>query len=393
MELSAQQRKALQLIEGWRAGPEQVFRLFGYAGTGKSTLARYLSGPRTLFAAYTGKAAHELGKKGVHAQTLHSLIYLAAPRSKEVVQALERELQQELERQPQDLDRIKGLQVDLQNEIERHRSPRWTVNPKSALKEADLLVVDEVSMVDKQMGQDILSFEKKVLVLGDPAQLPPVGGGGFFTKQEPDFLLTEVHRQSQDSPVLMLANHVRVGDALDQGRWGQSAVMPKGQLGVADLAAHDQVICGTNATRRRLNAALRAHLGRRSRDPVPGDRVVCLRNNHDLGLLNGSQWVVHAAFSLNEDKVTLQLESEEGDHMDVVAWRHWFDGREDDLRPWQVQEAQAFDYANAITCHKAQGSQWDKVFVVDESTVFGRDHRRWLYTAITRASESVTVVV
>ena len=57
-------------------------------------------------------------------------------------------------------------------------------------------------MVDEDLGRDLLSFGKPVLVLGDPAQLPPVKGGGFFTEAEPDVMLTEVHRQAADNPII-----------------------------------------------------------------------------------------------------------------------------------------------------------------------------------------------
>ena len=60
-------------------------------------------------------------------------------------------------------------------------------------------------MVDEDLGQDLLSFGTPVLVLGDPAQLPPVKGGGFFTEAEPDIMLTEVHRQAADNPIVRMS--------------------------------------------------------------------------------------------------------------------------------------------------------------------------------------------
>ena len=73
-------------------------------------------------------------------------------------------------------------------------------------------------MVDEELGRDLLSFGKPVLVLGDPAQLPPVKGGGFFTEAEPDIMLTEVHRQAADNPIIRMSMVVREGGRLDPRR-------------------------------------------------------------------------------------------------------------------------------------------------------------------------------
>ena len=88
MELSPQQDEALKAVARWlKAGKPQIFRLFGYAGTGKTTLARYFAehvDGQVQFAAFTGKAAQVLRSKGaVNARTIHSLIY--RPRGEEAV--------------------------------------------------------------------------------------------------------------------------------------------------------------------------------------------------------------------------------------------------------------------------------------------------------------------
>ena len=101
-------------------------------------------------------------------------------------------------------------------EAERKRlaQPAFTLNQFSPVKDAGLVVIDECSMVDDRMGQDLLSFGTKVLVLGDPAQLPPVRGSGFFTDTEtPDVMLTEIHRQAKDNPIIAMATKVRNKEA------------------------------------------------------------------------------------------------------------------------------------------------------------------------------------
>src|SRR5690606_31775138 len=131
------------------------------------------------------------------------------------------------------------------------------------------------------------SFGTPVLVLGDPAQLPPVSGGGFFTSDEPDVMLTEVHRQAANNPIIQMSMLIRDGKALPEGSYGGSRVIDSGDLEQEDILSADQVLVGRNNTRRRYNTRIRELLGREGIVPVAGDTLVCLRNARKRGLLNG----------------------------------------------------------------------------------------------------------
>lgn len=404
MAWSPQQHDALVLVQRWLDGPSQdparrVFRLFGYAGTGKTTLAIEIANMVSgccLFASFTGKAALVMRKKGCHgAGTLHSLIY--KPRRKN--------------RGDEDADR---------------EVPMWELNPESELKGADLLIIDECSMVGEDLGRDVLSFGTPVLVLGDPAQLPPIGGAGFFTEAKPDVMLTEVHRQAADNPIVRIATQVRTGEQLQLGSHKGSAaghgvsIIRRESLRLSSELGADQILCGKNNSRvsinRRIREQLRAEgkLPRGGNLPVVGDRVICLKNKRDRGLLNGSMWSVeelrdrdYGAKRRGRRGVTYlgvsSLDQAEFATCVSVPEPFWFwNNRENDLNlPAGLNRStyDEFDYAYAITCHKSQGSQWDKVVVHDESQVFGgRGDRedvpqRWLYTAITRAAEALIIVV
>src|SRR5208283_4449335 len=186
------------------------FRLFGYAGTGKTTLARHIAGDvegDVQFGAYTGKAALVLRSKGCgEARTIHSMIY-----------------------RPKDLD---------------SEEPSFVLNEDSPASKASLIVIDECSMVDEDLGRDLLSFGKKVLVLGDTAQLPPVKGGGFFTEQQPDIMLTEVHRQAVDNPIIKMSMLVREGGRLPLGTYGESQVIERSGIDSGAVTAADQLLVG-----------------------------------------------------------------------------------------------------------------------------------------------------
>jgi exodeoxyribonuclease-5 len=374
MEFSPQQDDALVAASRWlKAGDRQVFRLFGYAGTGKTTLARHLAehvDGDVLFAAFTGKAAQVLRSKGASkASTIHSLIY--RPKGEDVVE-----------------DEETGKKEVL---------PTFSLNRQSALSKADLIIIDECSMVDEDLGRDLLSFGTPVLVLGDPGQLPPVSGGGFFTEHEPDILLEEIHRQARDNPIIELARQVREGNQVMIGDYGDGAkVIAKRDVDTDEVLAADQVLVGTNKTRRLYNQRLRDLKGFEGPLPAAGDKLVCLRNDPKKGLLNGSLWQVTSAARTVKPAMNILIRTED-DGVDrhsakVKLLKAAFEEPEREI-PWQIKRRHDdFDYGYALTVHKAQGSQWENVYLFDESYAF-REHRdRWLYTAITRAAEKLTIV-
>lgn len=363
MKFSPQQEKAMRAVRAWLKDPagKQTFYLAGYAGTGKTTLARHLAGDigTVCFAAFTGKAALVLRTKGCEgASTIHSLIYkLEDPSSP---------------------------------------NPRFVKNPDSTIIFSDLVIIDEVSMVGEDLGADLLSFGKRVLVLGDPAQLPPVKGEGYFTKDKPDFMLTEVHRQAADNPIIAMSMKIREGGRLKTGTFGESMVIRRGDADLTKLVmGSDQVLVGMNKTRRLYNQRIRELLGK-SGWFVEGDRAVCLKNNREMGLLNGGIWNVDKVRHQDDDITSMQVSPLDAGMVqmpaEVVTHHAWIRGEERSLDWREARRYQPFDFAYALTCHKAQGSQWNSVVVFDQSHIF-EDAKSWLYTAVTRAAEKVTVVL
>lgn len=391
MKWSLQQEKALAGVAAWLKSDEQIYRLFGYAGTGKTTLARHLStGVKNVwFGAYTGKAAYVLRQKGcLGATTIHSLIYTPASKSAERLKTMQKEFA-EMSEGPAKQE----LKRKIAEETAAVRRPIFTLNSESPLRDADLVIIDECSMVDERMGIDLLSYGCKVLVLGDPAQLPPVRGGGYFTEHRPNILLTEIHRQAEGDPIVDLATTIRTGGCVKLGEHGDSLVMPKGDLrDRQDIAMGvDQIIVGMNRTRHKINARVRTLLGHNDHLPVVGDRLVCIRNNHAAGLLNGSLWTVDQLYNMVEDPLCFSVKADSGEMMDVEAHRSLFEGAEPEW--YERRDANEFEFGYALTCHKSQGSQWDSVLVMDESAVFKSNARRWMYTAITRAAKRVVIAI
>ena len=360
---SPQQDAALLAVSRWlKSASPQVFRLFGYAGTGKTTLARHIAetaGGEVAFAAFTGKAAHVMRAKGCQgASTIHSLIY-----------------------------RSRG---------EDENGPTFVLNHDSDAAKAALIVIDECSMVEEEVGRDLLSFDTPVLVLGDPAQLPPIAGAGFFTDAEPDVMLTEVHRQAADDPIVHLSMIARQGGRLEEGRYGDSRVVSRDAIDPDEVLAADQVLVGRNVTRRNYNARIRELNGRESPVPVAGETLVCLRNDRKRGLLNGSLWHVERTSKPRKGLLRYTLSPDDGETgkaRTVVSINPaFFDGTADALSLPVRRRSDEFDYGYVLTVHKAQGSQWGEVMLFDESFAFRENRARWLYTGITRAAHKLTVV-
>src|SRR5438093_9971224 len=201
---------ALRAASAWlkaARGRPSIFRLFGYAGTGKTTLAKHLAESidgKVLFAAFTGKAACVMRNKGCQgATTIHSLIYKARDSGQE--------------------------------------TPTFELWDDAPASKAKLIIIDECSMVDAELARDLMSFRVPLLVLGDPAQLPPIQGGGFFTDAQPDAMLTEVHRQARDNPIVRLSMDIRAGNSLAQGRYGDTQILARAALDPRRVLDSDQV--------------------------------------------------------------------------------------------------------------------------------------------------------
>jgi len=374
MKFSPQQDEALKAVSRWlKDGHTPIFRLFGYAGTGKTTLAKYFADNvegEVLFAAFTGKAAQVLRARGArNARTIHSLIY--RPRGEE--------------------------EVSNEETGKTTVSPMFAINRQSPLSQAALIIIDECSMVDEALGKDLMSFGTPILVLGDPGQLPPISGGGYFTEHEPDILLTEIHRQARDNPIIDLAMHVREGREIMHGDYGTAQVIGKNEVDRDMVLEADQVLVGTNRTRRRYNQRLRELKGFDQAFPQAGDKLVCLRNDPAKGLLNGSLWQVMTSSKETVKPGINLLVRPEDDDMErgsakIKLLKSAFDTPDLEV-PWQTKKRyDDFDYGYALTVHKAQGSQWNSVVLFDESWAFRDSRERWLYTAITRAAERLVIV-
>lgn len=410
--LTPDQEDAAALIEEWFFHLDtQIFVLCGYAGTGKTFLIDHIvkklglsAGESAAFVAPTGKAASVLIRSGAPASTIHSLIYT----------------------------REEEIEVDENGEIVSERFLRF-VKKEKIDKDVRLIVVDETSMVSDDVLKDLLSFGVKCLFCGDPAQLPPVSGSNTLLTM-PCATLTQIVRQAEDDPIVRMGTHVRLGGTLEYGEYGAGAeVIPRKNFTRALreklFLEADQIIVGTNRTRAAVNREVREFLGISPEAllPIDGEKLICTLNDWsktldeagNFHLVNG---IIGNCYRVREQEDGLGQLDFRADFLQDTAYdlpfdagvflsgryRHGYgdkacllqngtlvhENNYEALRRFKVKREDTvcrFEFAYAVTCHKAQGSEYDFVVVIDESRLF-EDGRQWLYTAITRAKKRLVIV-
>lgn len=372
---NGQQMGALKAILDWYLhSPDKEFYLAGFAGTGKTTLAgiavreieeKTRRKLKILYAAYTGKAANELRlKTGEEASTIHQLIYRIEERDGKVTFILDR---------------------------------------AGALADADILILDECSMIDSRIAADLRSFNKRILVLGDPGQLDPVEGEPAFTNRKPDFFMTEIHRQAAESPIIRLATLAREGKPIPFADYGDNVIKIRRNRKAMDYVADGdtQVLCGVNRIRWSVTRWRRELLGFDTPEPQEGERLLCCRNRHADGLFNGAMGTgvrIQKDGKAENDNYRIDFRDDTGVlHSGLAVPRLLFDENYSGAylergRHFFDRKHAHFDWPYALSVHKAQGSGFNHVTLLDDSRAFRESWRKWLYTGITRAENGLVII-
>lgn len=389
-----------------------VIKVSGYAGTGKTTLlvklrseiAKLYKNRCIAFLAYTGKASSVLQSKLEEnyinlardfVGTIHSFLYKPVTK----------------------WDRL----------LKTYVVTGWKVKEYYEL-DYDMIVIDEGSMISKQIWEDLQIARIPIIVFGDNNQLPPVGDK-FNLLENVDFQLTKIHRQALDSPIIKLSQFVREYGYIPDNRFFSKHVfklsweMPECQK-MFENVKHDEnmiVLCAFNATRQILNKKIRKKLGYESKRPTAGERIICLKNSHDMGIMNGqiATMIWDMPEEYNVMRATLQLDNPNQDLIECTVSEKCFDkvsyplyeeesarkhrkygmtSEEKKMNQYFVDRDLYpicyFDYGYAISVHKSQGSEWDKVILFEQRTKFWDEeyYAKWLYTAITRAKERLFII-
>lgn len=383
VKLTNEQDIAVKGITNWyKKGIEQKCKIIGYAGTGKTFLVNHIIGNLNLrknevaFAAFTGKATLLLKQANpdFSCSTIHRLAY-----------------------------KLDG----------ETSTPSFILRDKEELKHLKLIIIDEASMLSKEMNEDIMSFGIPVLLIGDEGQLPSISKDKFNALSNPDFRLTEIHRQVAGNPIIHLSMLAREKKYIQPGAYGNQAYVlsqrdiDPSQLDRLCLRA-EQVLCGYNSTRRKVNKKIRDLKGFTSPYPQSGDKLIALKNNWEtsirgISLVNGMTGYVK---NILKKEKTEEIKREclsidfRPDFMQEDTYFEKLLILEDDFKNKQEtllnsEEKNKYvkmDFGNCITVHKSQGSAYGKLLVINE--VLDRSmHEKWLYTAITRSSDKLVLVL
>lgn len=387
-ELTNQQKEALVKTKNWwRNKDKQVWEISGAAGTGKTTIVYFLideiglNKDDVLFMAYIGKATLALARKGNYAQTIHSTIYnvVEVPVCDEEGRIVTRN------------DRV----VTRPDFVKKEKLP-------SNIK---MLVVDEAAMVSEEIAKDVLSFGLPVIALGDSNQLDPVFGEPYFLKH-PDIVLTEPMRQSLDSPIIYLSQLAMHGKYIKTGKYGNNCyVIDKDMITDNMLTKTDVVICGTNKVREQLNDRIRHDiLGINKEYPIVGEKMICRQNNwsrkidENIFLINGMVGYVENVYldSYNGRSIDIDFRpdfmNDEYFKKLTIDYKYLTESYLDKKKS-KRSYYNKFEYAYAISIHLSQGSEWDSVFIYNESYGTSEFRKKALYTAITRAKQSLILAI
>ena len=349
-EQTAAKNAAIAYIRSSRLEP---FVINGLAGTGKTTLLASIAAeyPQAHLCTLTGKAASILRRKtGLPACTIHSAFYKLLDVRK---------------------DPVTGRRV-----------PSFTrAYDEDGALAGGIILLDEHSMVSHEMALDLIRTGARIIACGDPGQLPPVKGVAFFSRA--DITLKTIHRQALESPIIRQAHRIRAGMPYETDGAGFQVFR---RVPTADEYLNaDAVLCYTNRTRHAVNTHVRSLRGYWQTAPVAGETVICLRNVADYGIFNGATYLLEQDFVEGDTEIHINVEDEI-----VSVPRVEFEGVRSGLAD-DEEPLTSFGYGYAMTVHKAQGSEWDRVLLIDEYR--RAEHRReWLYTAVTRAADHITIV-
>lgn len=391
MELTKRQEEGLKIaVERYRHR-EPYTVIAGYAGVGKSTLINFIVSALDLnpendvaYISFTGKASEVLRSKGCHnAMTAHKLLYYS----------------------------------------KQMPNGKFLYRPRSFIGNYKLIVVDEVSMLPKNMWDLLLSHKIHVIACGDPFQIPPVDKNqDNHILDKPHIFLDEVMRQAKESDIICLSMDIRAGKLIRPLKGNDVQVFRKKNSCEGMCYWANQIITSTNKTRHNINAYIRDRLNRSSERPEKEDKVICLQNSWNIcsnnlhnPLINGSigylknfdleynvYWINRECFEVPIIKADIKTEDDEFvnvsiDYTALTTGEKFFTP----VQEYKIVKNSRnpslpieFNYGYAITAHRAQGSEWPKVLVMEESYPREKyEHSRWLYTAITRASERLTLIL
>jgi len=289
---------------------------------------------------------------------------------------------------------------------------KWEYRVKhySEFTSLDLIVADEASMLSTDICQELRDTRRKVLFVGDPAQLGPINREEMPAElKNPTWHLSKLHRVMETHPLRKLGEAARskfLSELKNFAEPGKIIFIDRDRLkSVVKLMWKDLApeqlesrifIADTNELRVMVNKLVRQVLfGDTTNDPVPGDRIVFLKNERRTRIYNGMRGTVISVNKVYGDQLLIEVQPDY-DSQGVLRTRVERSQFNNPKKiPWDQGQASLADYAYASTCHKAQGDQFETVVTLAEPGRFKStpETLSWSYTAISRAQEKLVILV
>lgn len=352
-------------------------RVKARAGTGKTfsvgSFVKHINqvmpdNKQVAVCALTGRAAGQLASHGLDAKTIHSLLYTPV------------------------LDKDGNIS-------------HWSKNsPKDLRADFFAILVDEGSMIPRNILDDMVDIGIPILVMGDNAQVPAISNEQFnIMDDEPDvmdkyithndsILYTNRRTDPEFAGIFTVMKKILDGGSIPRicRERGVDFIKTKevSSGSVFEEREFDIVLCGTNSMRRRINNKIRRIRGYDDIRPSVGEKIICMKNtvvNH-VRINNGDIFTVEgrldsddrAIYMLKEAKVSVSILDET-----LITEKAPDNGAELKLSH--------FTYGYCISVHKSQGSTFDNVLFVDEDVSYFVDRSKFRYTAVSRAAKNLTI--
>ena len=391
IEFNGGQMKLSEEITSWyKTFNKPTFVYTGPPGSGKTTVIFYvleklgISLRNVIGLALSGKAVGRLAMTGIPSQTIHSFAY-----------------------HPMLMPLFDDDGKPLLN-VDGTQKRGWRFVLKESIPDyIKIIIIDELSMVNDDIMADLLSLAASsnipIIGMGDIDQLPPIYGINSFMLR-PDFYLTQIMRQAEDNPIVRLTQGVLKGMPLQCGTYGTSRILKEIEFGKNLLTDYDCIICSKNATRDKVNDHIRFNiLGRRDRNPVINDKVICRQNNKNKVidgkyLTNGTVGFI--------DYIDISSTTSRKSNVDFIPDynlkevfsdleldRRYITMDYEDRRDYGLSSYEKFEYGYIITAHLSQGSEYNRLLYIDEPFGGREMAKKIRYTSISRAVKSVDIVL
>lgn len=386
------QYAAVVLLDKWyHKYSHQIIEISGVVGTGIwEVLQEFIDDrfdPREImYLSYNQRQVIDLASKGYHSYYINGIIY----NYERIV----------------DLNTLPVINPHSDGNIkyEWRKSVKKKIDPKYRL-----MVVFDSTLLSREILNDLASFELPIILVRDPMLLPAPDSHTFL--HDPNIILREIHPDYGRNPVIHFAHKIIMGEPLIPGSYDTVSIVPRKQMNLYNLRSSDMNISLTEDSRNMVNSIYRERILRRKDSTnCVGERIIIMDDLFNERLVYDDnkrikvylrKGVVGTIRKINRHvpitkyvRIDFRPEFYDDDFLEIYMDRHYLNGIETKSRQIIPDEYCRAEYAYALTPQLARLSHWDKItLMLDANDLTPEMQTRMIYTAITRAKRSATIII